>query len=249
MRYLAKVSYDGTNFVGWQIQKTGRTVQAEIEQAFSQIAKNNIPVVAAGRTDSGVHAFGQYFHFDLQNKMTTDQIRLALQTKLDFDIKIISIWKVTDEFHARFKAQKRSYKYFIAKERTPFNRFYKSYFPGISLDFDKIQKCLSYFIGEHDFTSFSKFNPEIKSTICEIQDFNLIETDEDYVFIISANRFLHNMVRRLIGTIINVSRTDVDPEIIIELIEAKTTENKLITTAPAEGLYLFDVEYPKKYFL
>lgn len=249
MRYLAKVSYDGTNFCGWQIQKNGRTIQAEIEKAISQISKQNTPIVGAGRTDAGVHAYGQYFHFDLTNKMTTDQIRLAIQTKLDHDIKICQVYKVKEDFHARYKAVRRSYKYIISKEITPFNRFYKTHFFNLKLNVIKVNECINYFMGNHDFTSFSKFNPEIKSTRCNVKEIKFEEIGTDYVFMISANRFLHNMVRRIVGTIINIVKSEYEPKIISDLIAAKTTENKIITTAPATGLYLFEVEYPKEYFI
>lgn len=249
MRYLAKVAYDGTNFSGWQIQKNARTVQGEIEAALFRIAKQKIPIVAAGRTDAGVHALGQYFHFDLLLNMTTVQIKLALQSQIDPDVKILQIYKVTDNFHARYQAYRRTYKYFIGKQRTPFNRLYRSFFPHQQLDVSCLQSYASFFLGKHDFISFRKFNPEIKSTICDILEFTVEETKEDIVITISADRFLHNMVRRIVGTIINLNKDNKPPELIPEFFEAKTPENKLISTAPPQGLFLFDVEYPIKYFL
>ncbi len=249
MRYLAKVAYDGTNFCGWQIQKQDRTVQGEIEKAISRIVKHEVPIIGSGRTDAGVHALGQYFHFDLEAGMTPRQLMLAIQSKLNCEIQIKEIFTVTDDFHARFKACQRTYLYVIARTRTPFNRFYKTWFPARRIIFKKLEDCLPYFVGEHDFVSFSKFNPQIKSTICKINSFSFRENTEDIILEISADRFLHNMVRRIVGTMINISHTNVDPQIINDLMEAKSPENKLISTAPAEGLYLLDVDYPSEYFI
>ena len=242
-RYLMTISYDGTNFCGWQSQKNERTVQQTIETALAIIAKEPVPIVGSGRTDAGVHALKQFAHFDFPIKMTPEQILLALNSKLPEDIRTIKIIQVNDDFSARYDAIQRKYIYLIAKERTPFNRFYKSFFPRIKIVPEKIENCLSYFEGKHDFTSFSKFNPDITSQICYVQSFIFKEKKDDFIFEIDANRFLHHMVRRIIGTILNISNSEQKPEIIIELFNLKNPENKLIATAPPEGLYLADVIY------
>ena len=247
-RLLAKISYDGTNFCGWQIQPKDRTVQQEIETALSEISKVKIAIIAAGRTDAGVHALGQYAHFDFPNNMSTDQLLKAVHTKLKKDIQVLSIVKVKSAFHARYDAFSRSYKYIITKKPDPFNRFYKSSFPRFDLNIELIYSCVKQFIGKHDFTSFSKFNPDIKSTICNISAFEIIETDSDIILQITADRFLHNMVRRIVGTIVNISNIRKAPEVISDLIAAKSTASKLITTAPPQGLYLLDVGYPENIF-
>ena len=242
---LAKISYDGTGFNGWQIQKEGRTVQQVLENALSQIAKEDIKTTSAGRTDAGVHAIGQYANFHFPIQMTAKQIQLALQANLPSDVLVTQVFEVIDDFNARYNAKSRTYKYILAKELTPFNRRYKSFIPKVKIKTKIVDRCLKYFLGRHDFTSFTKFNPDLNNYYCNILNFEFEETDEDYRFVIQSNRFLHNMVRRIVGTIINISNTDTDPNIIEELIAAKTPKNRLITTAPPNGLYLIEVEYPK----
>jgi len=243
-RFVIKISYDGTNFFGWQIQKQGRTVQQEIEKILSEIAKQEVKIIGSGRTDSGVHALGQYAHFDFPVQMNTQQIHSALNMKLPKDIIIKKVFIVEDDFHARYDARKRIYKYYLTRNVSPFNRFHKTFLPKTKLRENVIKSCLPFFMGEHDFTSFSKFNPDVPNHICEIKKFNLEVDGDDLIFTISATRFLHNMVRRIIGTILNISNSNLDPKIIDELFTAKTPEHKLIETAPAKGLYLFDVKYP-----
>jgi len=242
-RYLMTISYDGTNFCGWQSQKNGRTVQQTIENALAIIAKEPVPIVGSGRTDAGVHALKQFAHFNFSIQMTSEQILLALNSKLPDDIRTTKIIQVKDDFSARYDAIQRKYIYLIAKERTPFNRFYKSFFPRLKIVPGKIENCLSYFEGKHDFTSFSKFNPDITNQICDVQSFIFKERKDDFMFEICANRFLHHMVRRIIGAILNISNSEQKPEIIFELFNHKNPENKLIATAPPEGLYLADVIY------
>ncbi|HPR17017.1 MAG TPA: tRNA pseudouridine(38-40) synthase TruA [Candidatus Cloacimonadota bacterium] len=249
MRYLAKVAYDGTNFCGWQIQNGQRTIQGVIEKALFLIAKTEIPVTGAGRTDAGVHALGQYFHFDFPLGMTADQIKKALQTKLPYEIKIVAILSVREDFHARYQAIRRRYQFIISQNPSPFNRDFAASFPGIKFDLDLMRSIADMFLGSHDFTSFSKFNPEIVSQICHIQEFVISEHQDEIILQISADRFLHNMVRRITGCLINIMRKKENPEIVKSLLAAKSTQNKLISTAPAKGLYLLDVVYPPAFFL
>ena len=244
--YLVRISYDGTDFSGWQIQKEVRTVQQVLENALSKIAKAEIKTISAGRTDAGVHALGQYANFHFPILMTSKQIQLALRANLPHDVSVTQVVEVSNDFNARYDAINRTYRYILAKELTPFNRKYKSFIPKVKIETEITEKCLKYFMGKHDFTSFAKFNPDLKNYFCNILKFTFEETDEDYRFIIQANRFLHNMVRRIVGTIINISNTDSDPSIINELISAGTQGNKLITTAPPNGLYLIGVKYPNK---
>ena len=243
--FLAKISYDGTDFSGWQIQKESRTVQQILESALSLIAKEEIKTTSAGRTDAGVHAIGQYVNFHFPIQMTEKQIQHALRAKLPHDILITQVVEVINDFNARYDAKSRTYRYILAKRLTPFNRKYKSFIPKVNIKTKIVKKCLKYFIGRQDFTSFTKFNPDLNNYYCNILNFKFEETDDDYKFEIQSNRFLHNMVRRIVGTIINISNNDINPNIIEELIADKTPKNKLITTAPPNGLYLIEVEYPK----
>ena len=242
--FLAKISYDGTDFSGWQIQKEGRTVQQVLEDALYRIAKEEIKTTSAGRTDAGVHAIGQYANFNFPIQMTAKQIQLALRTKLPYDILVTKVIEVPDDFNARYNAASRTYRYIVAKELTPFNRKHKSFIPKVKMETEIVEHSLKHFIGKHDFISFAKFNPDLNNYFCTVLKFEFEETNDDYRFVIQANRFLHNMVRRIVGTIINISNTKTNPNIIKELITAGTPENKLIATAPPNGLYLIDVEYP-----
>ncbi len=248
-RFLMRISYDGTNFNGWQSQKEVRTVQQTIEQVLTKIAKTKISTICAGRTDRGVHALRQYANFDFPLKMTTEQIRMALISNLPEDISILNVFRVKEDFNARYSAISRTYKYIITKNKTPFNRFYKSFIPNKNISLDRLKECLPFFLGKHDFTSFSKYNPDLNHCLCDVINFKVTEKNNDFIFEITANRFLHNMVRRIIGTIINISHTDVDPKIIQDLIKEKDQKNKLITTSPSQGLYLAEVVYPEEYFL
>ena len=241
---LIKISYDGTDFNGWQIQKEGRTIQQVLEDALSKIAKERIKITSAGRTDAGVHTTGQYANFHFPIQMTTRQLQFALRANLPYDILVTKVMEVPDDFNARYNAASRTYRYIVAKELTPFNRKYKSFIPRVKIETEIVEKCLKYFIGKHDFTSFAKFNPDLNNYFCNVLKFEFEETNDDYIFVIQANRFLHNMVRRVVGTIINISNTKTNPNIIEDLIAAETPDNKLITTAPPNGLYLIDVEYP-----
>ncbi|MBC8384781.1 MAG: tRNA pseudouridine(38-40) synthase TruA [Candidatus Cloacimonetes bacterium] len=243
-RFLLRISYDGTNFNGWQSQKKGTTIQQVIETALSGIAKTSVSIVGSGRTDAGVHAIRQYAHFDFPIDMDTEQIRLALLSKLPADILVGKVVAVNDDFHARFDARERKYRYIIAKEKNPFNRLYKAYFPRKNISLTSMRECAVYFLGKQDFTSFSKHNPDLKNNFCTIKKFEVIQEKSDLNIEITANRFLHNMVRRIAGTLVNISHSKTNPGIISKLIDNKDPGSKLISTAPACGLYLIDVLYP-----
>lgn len=242
-RYLMRLSYDGTDFSGWQVQPDVRTVQKVIENAFFAIAERAVAVTASGRTDAGVHARNQYAHFDLDMKITPEQLTKALNSKLPADIYIKDIIAVNPDFSARYDAVKRSYQYIITQHYDPFKRNYKSYLPKFKIHPEIMRACLNAFLGENDFTSFSKHNPDLKHKFCTIYELNLTETETDLRFNITANRFLHNMVRRMIGTLLNISHFKLEPALVKDLITAKDPRNKLIYTAPAQGLYLTDVLY------
>jgi len=248
-RYLIRISYDGNAFSGWQSQREDRTVQQEIEDALSEIVKKSVKITCAGRTDAGVHALRQYAHFDFDQNMTTEQIKFALQAKLPADVSIQKVFTMIEDFNARYDAMNRTYKYLITQHRTPFNRYYKSFLPKKNIKGKIIQNCLPFFMGKHDFTSFSKYNPDLNNCFCEITQLNYRDTGKEYIFTISANRFLHNMVRRIVGTVINISHFELEPNIIRDMITAKDQNNKLIETTPPQGLYLEEVQYPKDKFI
>ncbi len=243
-KFLLKIAYDGSCYHGWQNQPNGISVQEVLETALTKIAKTNIAIVGSGRTDTGVHALAQYAHLYFPLNMTTKQIRLALRTKLPDSVRVTEVHLINDNLHARFTASKRSYKYILTKAKNPFNRLYKSFVPYQKLDIEKMKKVIPFLLGEHDFASFCKPNPQIPNTVCNLTQFDLIEDDKDIIFYISANRFLHNMVRRLVGTLISFSHHDYEPSMVKDLLEAKEGNQNIIFTAPPNGLYLYNVEYP-----
>jgi tRNA pseudouridine38-40 synthase len=243
-KFLFKIAYDGSCYHGWQVQPNGISVQEVVEKALYKIAKTKINIVGSGRTDTGVHALAQYAHLYFPLNMTPQQIRLALRTKLPDSIRVTEVHRISEDLHARFTASKRSYTYILTRGKNPFNRLYKSFVPYQKLDIEKMKKAIPYLLGEHDFASFCKPNPQIPNTVCNLTQFDVREEANDIIFNISANRFLHNMVRRLVGTLISFSHHSYEPAMIVDLLEAKEGNQNIIFTAPPNGLYLANVEYP-----
>ncbi|MBN1326824.1 MAG: tRNA pseudouridine(38-40) synthase TruA, partial [Candidatus Cloacimonetes bacterium] len=165
MKLLIKMSYDGQNFNGWQCQQSGRTVQDVLEESLKRLTGIEIKVCGSGRTDSGVHALAQYAHFEFPFDINPDKLVLVLNAKLPPDLKIISADLVKPDFHARYSACSRTYKYLLTNERTPFNRSYKSFIPKLNYSLEQILHYLPIFIGEHDFTLFSKVNPDLTNRL------------------------------------------------------------------------------------
>jgi tRNA pseudouridine38-40 synthase len=243
-RYLMKLSYDGTNFLGWQVQKYNRTVQLVIEQALYDFCSIKTKVTGSGRTDTGVHALGQFTHFDYAGTATPEQMRKGLRRFLPDDVQIIEIREVQSDFHARYDAFERYYQYIITKCETPFNRLYQGSFPRKILRIDLMQKAAEYFLGENDFTSFSRMNPAIPDHVCNVKISEFQEFDDRIVYNIRADRFLHNMVRRIVGAMVNIGHLQLDPSIVLRWLEQKQSRQTTIYPAPSQGLYLMDVSYP-----
>jgi len=243
-RYLMKLCYDGTGYHGWQKQHNGISIQAVLEDALQCFAKTNIPIIAAGRTDAGVHAMAQYAHFDYDGSMQPYQMLLAFRRYLPTDIKVLEISKVSPQLSARYQAYERSYKYILAKQRTPFNRNYSGFLPTIKLELAPMQAAAKHLLGTHDFSSFGRANPEVPNRICDVKLLEISETEDSFIFHIIADRFLHNMVRRIVGTLANISHFGLPPATIDAILSDACPRQNLVTTAPASGLYLIDVKYP-----
>lgn len=246
MRYLIKLAYDGTNFIGWQKQKTGRSIQVILEKALAIFTERETPVVAAGRTDAGVHARGQYAHFDYEGRMQPWQILLAFKRWLPEDIRVWEIYQVGQDLSARYQAYERCYKYILTKDRNPFNRHWAGYIPHLKIRLQPMLEAASHLLGQHDFSSFGRLNPEVTNHICEIKELSVTEDEQDFVFVVRADRFLHNMVRRIVGTLCNISHFDLPPQEIDRLLEEANPRQNMVFTAPACGLYLIDVKYPRE---
>ena len=246
-RYAINLSYDGTFFSGWQIQNEGRTIQDILEKALTKIAKTGIKVVGSGRTDAGVHALNQYAHFDFPINMTPLQIKYALRSLLPADIRIKNVFYARDDFNARYDALGREYLYIITKERTPFNRFHKSFLPKMKLE--NVHNYPDIFKGRYDFSAFAKKNPDLDNYFCTITHFDIKKSGDDYIFRIRANRFLHNMVRRIVGTILEASTKDIAVSNIKMLLSKHTSaQRSLMFTAPPQGLYLANVIYNEDFY-
>ncbi|HHV36780.1 MAG TPA: tRNA pseudouridine(38-40) synthase TruA [Candidatus Cloacimonetes bacterium] len=244
MRYLIRFEYDGSDFIGWQKQKKGRSIQSVLESALAAFAQTYQPITAAGRTDAGVHALSQYAHFEYEGKMGMPQILLAFRRWLPDDVKILQIWKIDENFSARYQAYQRSYRYIMSKDRTPFNRNYSGFIPYLRLRLEPMQKAAIHLLGRHNFSSYGRLNPEVPNHICEIKEISIAETDDSYIFDIRADRFLHNMVRRIVGTLCNISHFDLPENTTAEILADRCPKQNIVTTAPPEGLYLVDVKYP-----
>lgn len=241
MRYKAIVMYDGTMFHGFQYQNDLRTVQEEIEKVLKIVTKKDTKIYPAGRTDTGVHALGQVFHFDYDVKMEEWQIKNALNSRLPKDIYIKNIDIVNDDFHARYQALKKTYQYVInLNEFNPLNKNY-CYYYKYKLDIEKMIKASKLFVGEHDFKTFTK-NHKIENTVRTIYNIEFDVQDKVIKINITGNGFLHNMVRIIVAMLIEVGNNRITEE---QLLIALNNKNRKFAPklAPANGLYLVSVEY------
>ncbi len=199
------VEYDGTGFVGWQIQQQGRTVQQELTNVLNTVLQEGVNVIGAGRTDAGVHARGQVANFRTKSSLSTGSLLNALNGLLPRDICIHSAEDVPETFHARFDARERAYRYFITQRPSAISRLY-SWFVKYTLSPAEMNECAKILVGEHDFRAFSKLNPELTHSRCVVTASYWSASAEMLVYEIRANRFLHGMVRALVGTMVDVGR-------------------------------------------
>ncbi len=237
--------YDGTGFHGWQIQNNGHSVQAELEKGLLKMSGEPIKVQASGRTDAGVHALEQTAHFDYNGSMQPYQMVLALRNLLSDDLRVFAIEPVADDFHARYDACERQYRYLLAKDKNPFTRNYMGFVPNQIIKLERMQAAAEYFLGIHDFSSFSRANPNIPNRICNLKELSLKEYDDHYAFELRADRFLHNMVRRIVGSLISISHKNLSPDYVQKWFDDASPRQNLVFTAPASGLYLLKVLYNK----
>lgn len=244
-RYLIRLMYDGAGFHGWQKQSGRRSVQGDVEQALLLCSPMKTAVTGSGRTDSGVHALAQFAHFDYSGKMTPRQLLLALNSHLAEDVRITGIWPAADDFHARFQASERSYLYLLAREKTPLNRLYMGFLPRKQIHVERIARLSEILLGSHDFSSLSKDNPDVPNHVCDLSRLAVMDQVGHLSLEFSADRFLHNMVRRIVGTLVNLSHQGLDADVLKRILEERDPRQKLVITAPAQGLYLAGVSYPR----
>ena len=237
------IEYDGTNYVGWQRQTNGISIQEAIENAIFKLTSEKVVLFGAGRTDAGVHALGQVAHFCIKKKFKIDNIRDGLNQHLrPQPIAILEAENANQEFHARFSATKRTYEYIITNRRSPLTvSKNKSWGVFKKLDIDKMKLEAKYFIGKHNLEAFRSAHCQSNSAIKTIDDITIINKVNDIVITVSAKSFLHSQVRIMVGTLVEVGKGKITKSI-KNIIEEKKRSQAGIT-APACGLYLIKVEY------
>lgn len=241
MRYFIEFSYHGSPFFGYQIQPNQRSVQQELEKALSTLLRSPIKTTGAGRTDTGVHAKQMFAHFDYEAPIS-DHLLYQLNSFLPHSIAIKRIFQVKDDFHARFSAKYRTYEYYIALEKNPFSEELAWQHWRRPLDVDKMNEACKILFEYDDFESFSKVGGDNKTTICRIFHAQWLRKGNELIFSISADRFLRNMVRAIVGTMVEIGSGKILPEDIRKIIEAKN-RNAAGSSVPAHGLFLVEVGY------
>ncbi|HOP04236.1 MAG TPA: tRNA pseudouridine(38-40) synthase TruA [Tenuifilaceae bacterium] len=247
-RYFIEIAYLGTNYSGWQIQPNSVTVQAELEKALATLLKEDIITTGAGRTDSGVHASFFVAHFDSSKKnLNWDQnLLFSLNEVLPKDISVKEIVAVKPDAHARFSAISRTYQYRIARSKDPFH-IETSWLLKTKLDMEKIKLATDMLLLNTDFSSFCKTGTETKTNNCKIFLATWDQKENQLIFTIRADRFLRNMVRAIVGTLVEVGRNRISPDEFAQIIDLKN-RSAAGPSAPPEGLILTNIEYPVDLF-
>lgn len=240
-RYFIELSYEGTNYHGWQIQPNSITIQEKINHCLSTLLSEDVNVVGAGRTDSGVHAKQIFAHFDAK-AIIPDDLNLKMNSFLPYDIAVKKVFHVPQDAHARFDAISRTYEYLITLSKDPFQNkrawhFFKT------LDLNKMNKASQILYDHTDFTSFSKLHTQTKTNNCKISSAKWSKVDNIILFEITADRFLRNMVRAIVGTLIDVGIGKIELEEFNNII-VQNNRTLAGVSVPAHGLYLTEVNYP-----
>ena len=241
MRYFIQFAYNGKNYFGYQIQPNQISVQEEMEKALSTILREEVKITGAGRTDTGVHARKIYAHFDTE-KEVSDQLADRLNAFLPADISVQNIFPVKDDFHARFDATYRTYEYLIFQGKDPFSIESAWQMWKKKLDVDAMNEACKILFEYTDFSSFAKVGADNKTNLCTIYKAEWEQNGDHLKFTVSANRFLRNMVRAIVGTMVEVGSGKLKPEDMHKVIQEQN-RNSAGTSAPAHGLYLVDVGY------
>ncbi len=241
MRFRLQVEYDGSAYSGWQLQNGQVTVQGEIENALKTILGYQIRITGAGRTDAGVHARGQVAHFDSDINIGTGKVLRSLNGILNKDIRITGLESADSEFHARYDAKKRAYRYYISQKPIALFRNY-CWHVYWELNLALMNKACIQIIGRNDFKSFCRELSEVKNHFCSVENAEWFYQDNLIVFSIQANRFLHGMVRSLVGTMVDIGRSKLDVDDIKKILEARN-RSFASQSAPAKGLILEKIFY------
>lgn len=241
-RYFLEVSYKGTAYSGFQTQENANTIQAEVEKAFGVLQRDKVTMTGSSRTDAGVHALQNFFHFDY-DEIIHPQFLYKVNAILPADIVIQGLKLVNDDAHCRFDAISREYKYFIYRRKDPFRADRAFYYP-YKLDIELLKKAAAIVKEYHDFTSFSKRNTQVKTFNCDIKESKWLQDDDCIIYNVKGNRFLRGMVRALTATMLKVGRGKLNLDEFRTIIEAKDC-TRASFAVPAHGLFLVSVNYPQ----
>lgn len=248
MRYFITLSYDGTAYHGWQIQPNGISVQETLTQALITLLREEISIVGAGRTDAGVHARKMIAHFDTEQQVDCDRLTDKLNRILPPDIAVQQVCPVSDDAHARFSATSRTYHYHVTTTKDPFSRS-RSMRLFHAPDFDRMNEAANCLFQYTDFTSFSKLHTDVATNNCRIMQAQWCQLSEhEWVFVIQADRFLRNMVRAVVGTLLEVGRGKMSVDDFCKVIE-QCDRCSAGTSVPGHALFLVDVTYPDEIFI
>lgn len=242
LRYFLELSYNGKAYHGWQNQPNAISVQEALEKALSTMLKDNIEIVGAGRTDAGVHASQMFAHFDFEGQFKSEDLTYKLNSFLPKDIAIHSVFKVLPEAHARFDAISRTYHYKVSTIKNVFDYDF-AYQMHLPLNIEDMNEACKILFQYKDFQCFSKSNTDVKTYNCDIKEAFWTKNENELLFIIKANRFLRNMVRAIVGTMINIGLGKLKPEDLHQIIASKD-RSEAGFSVPAHGLYLVNIEYP-----
>ena len=249
MRFAGIVEYDGSDFCGWQRQSHAPSVQETVERAISLVANHEIGIACAGRTDTGVHALGQVMHFDTNAQRELRSWLLGINANLPPSVVLRSIKPMPEDFHARFSALSRTYRYIITNEKVrPALLAKRAVWERLPLHADLMQEGANYLVGEHDFTSFRALACQAKSPVREISNLRVYREGTLVIMDVTANGFLHHMVRNLAGVLMSIGKNEYSPQWAQQVLMSKDRTCGGVT-APAQGLYFMSVQYEQKYQL
>ena len=243
MRYFIRLSFDGANFHGWQIQKNANSIQAELNNALGMILKKkDIETIGCGRTDTGVHARKFFAHVEHDEIQNTNELMHQLNSVLPHAIVIHSIFPVGDRDHARFSATSRTYVYRLYRKKDPFLRD-RAYFFPFNPDIERMNSVAEKLLDHNDFSSFSKSNTQTLTNICKITYAQWKKDSDELIFTITADRFLRNMVRAIVGTLLKAGLDKMNDKEFKDILESRSRSEAGVSV-PAHGLYLTDITYP-----
>lgn len=247
MRYFIRLSFDGSDFHGWQIQKNANSVQSELNIALGMVLKKkDFDTVGCGRTDTGVHAKKFFAHFEHDEIQNTSELMHQLNSVLPHAIVIHSIFPVGDRDHARFSATSRTYVYRLYRKKDPFLRD-RAYFFPFDPDMERMNIVAEKLLHHNDFSSFSKSNTQTLTNICIITYAQWKKEGDEFIFTITADRFLRNMVRAIVGTLLKAGLNKMNEKEFADILESRNRSEAGVSV-PAHGLYLTDITYPFSIF-